>query len=151
MKILAIVCNIVLFLFTCFVLVTDGPPEKASYVVFAIWSLLTMIFSAIVIYGIGAGKGWLGLSRERKAQEEKGKIDNLSSKGTIMKIVAIICNVVFFGFVCWALVDQYPHPKEDGFIAFAVLMVLTPIINVLTLFRSGSGDGRLGLHLKSKT
>jgi hypothetical protein len=67
-----------------------------------------------------------------------------------MKIVAIICNIVFFGFVCWALVDQYPHPEEDGVIAFAVLMVLTPILSLVVLFRSGVSDGWLGLHMKGK-
>jgi hypothetical protein len=50
-----------------------------------------------------------------------------------MKIVAVICNIVFFGFVCWALVDQYPHPKEGGVIAMVVLMVLTPILNLVVL------------------
>lgn len=48
----------------------------------------------------------------------------------IIKIVAIICDIVLIGFVCWALVDQYPHPKEGGFIAYAVLIVLTPILSV---------------------
>jgi hypothetical protein len=50
-----------------------------------------------------------------------------------MKIVAVICSIVFFGFVCWALVDQYPHPKEGGVIAMVVLMVLTPILNLVVL------------------
>jgi hypothetical protein len=50
-----------------------------------------------------------------------------------MRNVAIIFNIVFFGFVCWALIDQYPHPKESGVIAMAVLMVLTPILNLVVL------------------
>lgn len=45
--------------------------------------------------------------------------------------MAIICNVVLIGFVCWALVDQYPHPHENGFTAYAVLIVLTPILSVV--------------------
>ena len=62
-----------------------------------------------------------------------------------MKIIAIICNIVFIGFVCWAFVDQYPHPKEDGIIAFTVLMVLIPILSLLVLFLRGAGDGIPGL------
>jgi hypothetical protein len=59
-----------------------------------------------------------------------------------MRTVAIICNIVFLAHFCWAFVDQYPHPEEEGFIAFTVLMVLTPILNVVVLFRSKAGDGR---------
>jgi hypothetical protein len=66
-----------------------------------------------------------------------------------MKIVAIICNIVFFGFVCWALVDQYPHPEEDRVIAFTVLMMLTPILSLAVLFRSGTSAGWLG-HLSKR-
>jgi hypothetical protein len=54
---------------------------------------------------------------------------------------------VFFGFVCWALIDQYPHPKESGVIAMAVLMVMTPILNLVVLLHSGKGDGWLNLKL----
>jgi hypothetical protein len=67
-----------------------------------------------------------------------------------MKIVAVICNIVLLAFTCWAFVDQYPHPEEDGLIAFTVLMVLTPILSLAVLFRRGAGDGWLGLHMKRK-
>jgi hypothetical protein len=53
--------------------------------------------------------------------------------GNVMRIVAIIFNFIFLGFVCWALIDQYPHPKEGGVIAMSVLMVLTPILNLAVL------------------
>jgi uncharacterized protein YhhL (DUF1145 family) len=46
----------------------------------------------------------------------------------------IPANIVFFGFVCWALVDQYPHPEEDGVLTFTVLIVLTPILSLVVLF-----------------
>ena len=150
MKIVAVICNIVLFGFTCLVLVTDGPPKGASYIVFTLWSLFTLILNAVVISRSGASDGWLGLHRKRQALEGQKKADDLSSTGTVMRIVAIICNIVFFGFVCWALVDQYPHPEEDGLIAFIVLMVLTPILSLVVLFRGGTGDGWLGLHRKRK-
>jgi hypothetical protein len=90
MKIVAVICNIVLFVFHCFVLSTDGFPKEVSYIIFNLWSLLTMIISVVVILRFGTSN--------------------------IMRIVAIICNIVFFGFVCWALIDQYPHPKESGVI-----------------------------------
>jgi hypothetical protein len=117
MKIVALLWNIGLFLFTGFVLLTDGPPKGVAYIVFTVWLLLTLIFSAVVISRSGAS-------------------DGRSSMGTAINIAAIICNIVFFGFVWWALVDQYPHPQEPGFIEFVVLMVLIPILNVVVLLRS---------------
>jgi hypothetical protein len=109
MKIAAVICNIVLVVFHCFVLLTDGFPRETSYIIFNLWALLTMILSVMVILRFGTSN--------------------------IMGIVAIIFNIVFFGFVCWALVDQYPHPKEGGVIAMAILMVLTPILNLVVLLQ----------------
>ena len=59
MKILAFTCNIILFIFTCLVLVTDGLPREAIYIVFTLWTLSTLILSAVVILRIGASEGWL--------------------------------------------------------------------------------------------
>jgi len=75
MKTVAVVCNIVLFGFTGLVLVTDGPPKGASYVVFTLWSLMTMILNSVVIFRSGAGDGSLGLRMKRNALEEQTKMD----------------------------------------------------------------------------
>ena len=56
MKIVAVILNIVLFGFTCLVLVTDGPPQEASYIVFTVWWLMTLILSAVVISRSGASR-----------------------------------------------------------------------------------------------
>ncbi len=136
MKILAVIFNIILIGFSCLVLITDGFPADPVYVIFTLWSLLTLILSSVVIYYIGASDGRLRLHMNSKAAGEQNQTYGLSSAKTTMRIVAIIFNLVFIGFVCWALVDQYPHPKEDGFIAYAVLMAVTPIINLIILFLS---------------
>jgi hypothetical protein len=148
MRIVAVICNVVLFAFTCLVLVIDGLPKEVSYMVFTLWSLLTLILSAVVIFRWG-NDGWLGLPKERKALEEQKKTDDLAS-ASMMRIVAIVCNIVLIGFVCWAFVDQYPHPEEDGVIAFTLLMVLTPLLSLVVLFRSGVGAGWLGLPMKAR-
>ena len=135
MKISAIICNIILFLFTSLVLVTDGPPTETIYIVFTLWTFLTLILNTVVISRIGVGDGWLGLNKKEKVLEEQKKTDEPSYKVTFLRIVAIICNIVFLGFHCWAFVDQYPHPEEDGFIAFVVLMVLTSILSLVVLIR----------------
>lgn len=136
MKFMAVICNIVLFGFTCMVLVTDGPPERTAYVVFTVWSLLTLVLSAVAISCGGTGVGRRGPHMKKGASGEHKEIGDASFTVRVMRIAAIICNVVFFGFVCWALVDQYPHPKEDGLVAFVVLMISTPILNLAALFTS---------------
>ncbi|OFV81642.1 MAG: hypothetical protein A2Y78_12480 [Acidobacteria bacterium RBG_13_68_16] len=142
MKIAAAICNIVWFLFTCLVLVTDGPPQGAFYIVVTLLVLLTPLLTLVVIFRSGAGDGWLGLYMKRKAVEEQRKIDDLSSMGTIMKIVAIICNLALLGFVFWALVSQPPHPAEEGYIPFVLVSVVTPIVSVVGILRGGT-SGRL--------
>jgi hypothetical protein len=113
MKTIAVFCNIVLFLFTCFVLLTDGLPTQIIYTIFTIWALFTMIFSAVVI----AQTGTVSPSRIKT-----------------IEIFAIICNIIFLIFVIWAFIDQYPHPAETGFIEFSILMILTPLISLTALF-----------------
>ena len=124
MRIAAVICNIVMFAFLCLVLRTDGLPTQAAYIVFTLWSLMTLILSAVV------------LSRR--------------GMSTTMRTLAIICNIVYLAHTCWAFVDQYPHPEEEGFIPFVVMMVLTPILTLLVLFRSRAGGGWLGLRMKRK-
>ena len=148
MNFVAVVCNALLFVFTCFVLLTDGFPGQASYIFLTLWALLTLILSAVVISRIGARDGWLDPRLRNKAvrEEQKGASQRPVSRG--MQIVSIVANVVLLGFVCWAFVDTYPHPREEGFIAYVVLMVLTPILSLVALFRSGTGWR--GAHLRRR-
>ncbi len=143
MKITAVICNIVLFGFTCLVLLVDGPPTDISYIVFTLWLLLTLILNSAVIFFGGAGSR---LRNKEEGLEQGEKAGNLSSAGTVMSVVAIICNAVLLGFICWAFVDQYPHPEEEGFLAYAVLIALTPILSLVALFRRGTGEGWLNLR-----
>jgi hypothetical protein len=138
MKIVAIICNIILFGFICFVLATEGPPRGTAYIVFTLWSILTLILSLVLISRTGAGKGLPGILIKRKVPGEQRKIEDLISIDDIKIIVVIVFNMVFFGFVCWAIVDQYPHPKESGVIIMAVLMLVTPVLNLVTIFKKGT-------------
>ena len=150
MKIVAVFCNVVLFGFICLVLVVDGPPKGASYLVFTLWSLMTLILSAAVVFRMAANDGWLGPQRKKETREGPRQPTGQSSTGIILRVAAIVSNVVLLAFTCWAFVDQYPHPEEDGLIAFTVLVVLTPILSLVVLFRGGPDDGWLGLHMKKK-
>jgi hypothetical protein len=137
MKIAAIICNVFIFAFTCLVLATDGTPKEAVYIVFTLWSLLTPLLSAAVISQMKKGDGRLDLLLKRKTGEGPNQPDHAFPMRTKMRITAMTFNIIHIGFICWALVDQYPHPEEDGFIEYVVLMVLTPILSLATLFRGG--------------
>lgn len=108
MRIAAIICNIVLFGFTGFLIIVE-PPQGAAYVVFSFLLLLVPIISVVVLARF--------------------------SMNTAMKIVAVISNIIALGFTCWANVDQYPHSKEGGVMALTVLIISTQIVSLLALFR----------------
>ena len=139
MRIVAGICNVALFLFVCVVLVTDGPSKETVYIVFSWLAVLIPILSAAVIFGSRASDGWLGLQAKTKAADEKRKIGDPASVGTILRIVTLVCNIVLFGFVCWAIADQYPHPEEEGVVAFTLLIVLTPILSSVVILRGLKG------------
>jgi hypothetical protein len=109
MKTLAVLCNVVLFTFTCFVLVTDGAPTKAPYIIFTLMLLMTPVFTVFVLARRVAGDG------ARRA--------------------AAICNVLLLAFVCWVLLDQYPHPSDPGFNEYVVTVVVTPVVSAVVLLR----------------
>jgi hypothetical protein len=119
MKTIAVVCNIISFVFTCFVLMTDGISGDATYKIFTFFLLFVPILNLLLISDIGSK---LGLQ--------------LSITNRVNRIMTIICNIVLLGLIFCAFIDQYPHPKESGVIAFTVLIMLNPIINLVVLFRS---------------
>jgi hypothetical protein len=112
MTIVAVVCNVVLFLFTSFVLWTDGPPKGGGYTVLTVLLLLIPILSSAAILRPAAGP------RANSA--------------------VAVGNVALLGFVIWAFVSAYPHhPEEAGVLPFALMGALTPILNLLVVLRRG--------------
>jgi len=140
MKIVAIVSNIFMFAFTCIVLLTDGMPTNAAYIVFTLLLVLIPIFSLLVLSGSGVSDDAHKLAAERKPSGEAKRVIAFPSLRTA-KILTIICNIVLLGFACWAIVNQYPHPEEFGVIPYEILVMVTPILSVLALsWRRASGQ-----------
>jgi hypothetical protein len=111
--IVAVLCNVVLFLFTCFVLLTEGPSKGGGYIVLTALLLLIPILSAAVILRTGPGPR--------------------------AKAVVAIGNIALLGLVIWAIASAYPyHPEEAGVLPFAVMCVLIPILNLLVILRRGA-------------
>ena len=122
MKPLALVCNVVSFLFTLLVIAGDGPATKTVYIVLMLLLLLIPILTL------------LALGRPRTFRTRATAVLRLAAPG----------NLVLLGFVCWALVDQHPHPNEPGFLPYAALMILTPILSAIVLLRHPPTELRHG-------
>lgn len=113
MKRLVLVCNAASILFTLLVIASDGPATETIYIVFMVLLVLIPIFTL------------LALARPRTFR-------TLATSGLRL---AVLGNLALLAFVGWALVDQSPHPNEAGYLPYAALMVLTPILSVIVLLR----------------
>ncbi|HNW61244.1 MAG TPA: hypothetical protein PKI62_16340 [bacterium] len=116
MKVLVLICNVISLAFTLFVLATDGAPTKPVYIFFGLCLILVPLFTIFT------------LTRTRI----------LPARGALVSGLAAAGNILLLAFVCWALIDQYPHPNEPGFIPYAVLILLTPALSALVLIRHRS-------------
>lgn len=126
MKTVAVVCNVFFWLFYCFVMWTDGPPEGAD-IPWSIFVLLIPIFNVVVIRV-------------------------LSSPNRVVKLVAFVGNIAWLGLACWLFIDRYPiHPKEEGLIGFVVLMALTPLLSAVAIYQRLLTEGRTGRRLSDRT
>ena len=142
MRLAAVVFSVVLVAFTCLVVVTDGPPTEAIYVVLTLALVLVPIFSLVVLLQDRAGRGGAGVPVKQDARPAEKKGGGRLSPGPALRTAAIFCNIVMLGLSCWALVDQYPHPEEDGFLAYVLVVMVTPILNMVALLRSGGRSER---------
>lgn len=122
MKPLALVCNVVSFLFTLLVIAGDGPATKTVYIVLMLLLLLIPILTLLAL----------------------GRPQTFRARATAVLRFAALGNLVLLGFVCWALVDQHPHPNEPGFLPYAALMILTPILSAIVLLRHPPTELRHG-------
>jgi len=57
-----------------------------------------------------------------------------------MKTLAVLCNIVMFGFSSMVLAT-HGTPTKAAYVVFALLLLLVPIFTVFALVRSGAGSG----------
>jgi len=113
MKALALICNVLLFVVTSFVVATEGVPGRPAYAAFTMVMLLVPAFTAFILTRRPPDGGALTLR------------------------LAALCNLVLVGLVCWALVGQYPYPEGSGVIPFAGLALMAPILSLAASRRAG--------------
>ena len=108
MQIAAVICNVIFWGFFCMVMMTDGPPKAADIY----WSLLPFLLPILNVVVIRI----------------------LSSPSRVVQLVTLAGNIIWLGLACWFIMDRYPsHPKEEGLIAYVVLMALTPLLSALAI------------------
>jgi hypothetical protein len=145
MKATTVIFNLFLFLFSIFLVLSEGPSRGTGYKILTVLLLLVPLLTTAVIFLNQPG----GLFQIKKGTiTEQGEVNSPFPISLIMDITVIICNMALLGFAIWVLISQYPHPKESGVNLFTVLVLLTP---VLTLIFITSNAARKGLFSLFKT
>jgi len=87
MKMLAVICNVVFWAFFCMVMLADGPPKGTD----VIWSLVLFLMPMLNVAVIRV----------------------LSSPRRVLRLVALVGNIVWLGLAGWRIIQELPsHPKE---------------------------------------
>jgi len=124
MDLAAIVCNLVLTATTGLILLTEGIPGRFHYILLSALMFAVPLASAIVVY------------RARQAGQQRGAT-SAGPTSTSIRRTALL-NVVLFVAACWSAIAQYPYPEGNTVIPFAVLTVLVPVLNLLSLRGAGN-------------
>ncbi len=115
MRIAVVAFNVVLFLFTGVVLLTDGPSGDIAY------NLLAALLLGVPVLTV--------LSMGPRHDSHTRLDLNLRRATVAANVVLAVC-------AYWAISAQYPHPKEDGVVAYMLLVMVTPIVSALAAFES---------------
>jgi len=118
MRIIAIVLNVIMVLFTLMVFVTDGLATKPLYLLFSILLVLVPVINIVVFAG------------RRKPSPAGEAAPALRARNPV-----IIANLVLVAAVIWVLIQQGPHPQEPGYVEYVILLFLAPIFSLLTILR----------------
>lgn len=134
MRIAAAILNLVMFLLGSFVVATDGPPKPGEDMRYVIWSFTTYLLSAIMIFASADSGPWFGLIKRALGRGQNIPPRALLISRLILLVVAL--NVALIPLVIWHLASQTDHPAETGAVAFAIFMVLIPVLNLAVLLHS---------------
>jgi len=135
MKFIAFICSIILFGFTCLVLLTDGVSTKTAYLVFTILLLLVPAVSVAAFFRNREIRDWFGFHWKRGRRGEEGRGGSASFAAVLLPVIVLAGNLALLAFSVWAFISQYPHPREEGFVAYMVFVFLTPVLTSVVMVR----------------
>ena len=138
----AVLCNVLLCVVTGFLVATEGIPDKPAYAVFTLLMLLVPVLTALTIMRRPSSAGRPGPAEKGHAPAGSSAGGGWRGTGGVMRCVAASCNLVLLGFVCWALVGQYPYPEGAGVIPYAAVALVTPVVSLAVLVRSARASPR---------
>jgi len=126
MRVPVVLVNLVSMALTMLVVAGDGPPTKPAYVALGAMLLLVPALTIFALVRGGAGRAWLS----------KGPVGGAAPGGGALARAAAVLNMLLVAFIGWAIVDQHPHPREEGYVAYVVLMIAAPTVSAAALLWS---------------
>jgi hypothetical protein len=127
MRTAAVVCNVLVFVVTGLIVVTEGWPREPRYLALTLVMLFVPALSAVV------------LARRQRAPEVRSTGGGRPPAMTPTARAAVAGNLVMLGASGWEAVAQYPYAEGASVIPFAMLVVCTPVLSLLAfLGRRGS-------------
>ena len=136
MKFLAGLLNTCLFLFTLIVIATDGLPKQIGYLLLTLLVVVTPILSLVIIFLKRVSDAPSSITNETNPLTKLDKIAGSRNRKKVVNALAVLLNLALLVYVCWALFQ--PHPAEEGYIPYVILVMLTPIVNLFIFLRTGS-------------
>lgn len=136
MKILTIIFNLGLFGIACIGLLTRGSSSQPLNPVFAFLLLLVPMLNIVFMLGSRVNYSTPPFSDKIKSSREQTETGKSSSGYMLVKIIAIILNLVLTVFVYRTFVNEFPHPRNFIIISFALCVILTPVISLVTILLS---------------
>lgn len=116
MRTIAVLCNMALFAFTALILVVDGLPAGVPFLALMLLALLVPLGSSLVLMR--------------------------SSRGAVAVAVMAIGNLALLFLAVWAIAGRFPRLEEKGTVAYALLLVLTPLLSLIALIKARRGTTR---------
>ena len=136
MNLITLIVNVILLVFSCLVFITDGVNTQAPYLALSLLLILVPALNVFLVLNVLKNLGWLDFRFKAKPYAESEKNESRSTRNGRIGVFAIICNLLLFGFICWAYASQYPHPSDPGFIWYSVFLFLTPLLGLMSSYRS---------------
>ena len=138
MKILTIICNVALFGIAFIALLTRGNSSEPLNLVFAFLLLLVPILNIVFMLGSRVNYSQLPFNVKIKTSQQQSETGNTSSGYLIVKIIAIILNLVIVVLLYREFVNKYPNPLNFIVTTFALFVIITPIFSLITILISSA-------------
>lgn len=130
MRIAAVACSVALLALTGIDVLTEGMPSRAGDAVLTFVVLLVPLLTAVV------------LVREHLAVRRHHVDNGGPPTGGLAHHAAVAGNLVVLVACGWAAVARYPYPEGSSVIPYAVLAVVTPILNLAALLAGVTRETR---------